>query len=207
MRTIKAKFTNPLSFWSHRRWIFHLATWKVSSLILHVSTVLTSVDTRPPPGKQHPVQLPWLPKDRNLALEWTIMYATGSVSTWWKHMRTAVTMQQHEQLDSHSYSEAHLQKSSFLEHIVIKKVHLMKHSLHWRNMKINTVQGRIIIFQYLLLIHVLLYWFQKLSSHFVICILHIAIRVIQIKARSCKRIKYWQVCMCQGPNQRVLWCY
>lgn len=59
----------------------------------------------------------------------------------------------------------------------------MKHSLHWRNMKINIVQGST------LLRPVLVYWFKKLASHFVICILHIAIWVIQIKCRSCKRIK------------------
>ena len=56
-------------------------------------------------------------------------------------------------------------------------------------MKINIVQGSIIIFLIPLSQTVLVYWFKKLASHFVIHILHIAIWVIQIKFRSCKRIK------------------
>lgn len=56
-------------------------------------------------------------------------------------------------------------------------------------MKINIVQGCIISFLIPFLRLTLVYWFKKLSSVFVICILHIAIWVIQIKCRSCKRIK------------------
>lgn len=54
-------------------------------------------------------------------------------------------------------------------------------------MKINIAQGSIIIFLIPLSQTVLVYWFKKLASHFVIRILRIAIWVIQIK--SCKRIK------------------
>lgn len=71
-----------------------------------------------------------------------------------------------------------------------KNVHLMKHSLHWKNMKINIIQRIIITFLIplsqtctSLLVQ------QALTSHFVICNLYIAIWVIQIKCKSCKIIK------------------
>lgn len=86
--------------------------------LLHVNIVLTSVlrykPRKPHPGKQHSVQLPWFPKDINLALEWT-MYKICSISTWWKQLLTAAIMCQHEKklFESISYSEVHLWDSSF----------------------------------------------------------------------------------------------
>lgn len=65
----------------------------------------------------------------------------------------------------------------------------MKHSLHWRNMKINIVQGSIVTFLIPLSQTCTSLLVQEARITFVICILHIAIWVVQIKCRSCKRTK------------------
>lgn len=117
MREVQAKFKNPLSFWSQE--IMNFVHFKGFFLNLwHVNIVLNSVlrykPHKPHPGKQHSVQLPWFPKDINLALEWT-MYKICSKSTWWKQLLTAAIMCQHEKklFESVSYSEVHLWDSSF----------------------------------------------------------------------------------------------
>lgn len=58
-------------------------------------------------------------------------------------------------------------------------------------MKINIIQRSIITFLIPLsqTCTSLLVWFKELVSHFIIRNLYIAIWVIQIKCRSCKRIK------------------
>lgn len=66
-----------------------------------------------PGKKQRSVQLPWFPKDINLALEWT-MCEICAVSTWWKQLLTAAIMYQYKKLfESITYSEVHLLNSSF----------------------------------------------------------------------------------------------
>lgn len=65
----------------------------------------------------------------------------------------------------------------------------MKHSLHWRNMKINIAQGVSYFSNTSFADRTSFTRFKEFASHSVTCILHIAMWVIQIKCRSWKRMK------------------
>ena len=91
--------TNPLSFWrftQSKLWIpVHFKGFFLN--LLYVNTVLNSgVGLWTSACWQATFcVLPWLPKDINLALEWT-MYDICSVSTWWKQLLTAAIMFLHK---------------------------------------------------------------------------------------------------------------
>lgn len=117
------------------------------------------------------------------------MHEICSVSTWWKHLLTAVRMPEHKHLSSQLITQRPTAAAAAHSGTERHSGHLMKHSSHQRNRKINRVYGSTLLLTLLSQTGASLLTGQDTLVTFVMCVLHIAIWVMQTKCRSCKRKK------------------